>query len=318
MENKLKNKTITVTGGFGFIGSFLVDRLLDYNVKKIIIIDNQKYSRDHSRFRSNNKIIVHKVSLNNVNIDKLVVLLKCSHFLFHLAAEKYNQSIENPLNLLKTNVIGTTALLEASLIVGIKKVVFSSSLYAYGRRKLPAMVEIEKSNPTTIYGISKLAGEHILSHYSKRGLEYNVLRYSFVYGPRQYSGLGYKSVIIKNFQRMLSGKSPIIKGNGHQALDYSFVTDIVAGTISAMVMNVHSEIINLGSGSAITINELTNKMKVIAGYSGSIIYADSDETFGTVRVCDNNKAIKLLFYDPKINIEEGLKITFAWMNNAED
>ena len=67
-----------------------------------------------------------------------------------------------------------------------------------------------------------------------------------------------------------------------------------------------------------SFNELTNKMKVIAGYSGSIIYADSDETFGTVRVCDNNKAIKLLFYNPKINIEEGLKITYAWMNNAED
>ena len=145
-----------------------------------------------------------------------------------------------------------------------------------------------------------------------------MLRYFFVYGPRQYAGLGYKSVIIKNFQRMLSGKPPIVLGDGLQALDYSFVTDIVAGTISAMVMNVHSEIINLGSGNAITINELTNKMKVIAGYSGSSIYADSDETFGTVRVCDNNKAVKLLSYDPKINIEEGLKITFAWMNNAED
>ena len=86
MENKLKNKIITVTGGFGFIGSFLVDRLLDYNVKKIIIIDNQKYSRDHLKFRLNNKIIVHKVSLNNINIEKLVQLLKGSHFLFHLAA----------------------------------------------------------------------------------------------------------------------------------------------------------------------------------------------------------------------------------------
>ena len=317
MENKLKNKTITVTGGLGFIGSFLVDRLLDYNVKKIIIIDNQKYSRDHSILILNDKITVHKVSLNNLSIEKLVKLLKGTHFLFHLAAEKYNQSIDKPLNLLKTNVIGTTALLEASIIVGIKKVVFSSSLYAYGRKNLPAMVEIEKSNPTTIYGISKLAGEHILSHYSEHGLEYNVLRYFFVYGPRQYSGLGYKSVIIKNFQRMLSGKSPIVLGDGLQALDYSFVTDIVNGTISAMVMNVHSEIINLGSGNAITINELTNKMKVIAGYSGNIIYADSDETFGTVRVCDNNKAVKLLCFDPKIDIDKGLKITFEWMNNAE-
>tara|TARA_Y100000591_G_C21809047_1_gene686778 strand:- start:611 stop:1567 length:957 start_codon:yes stop_codon:yes gene_type:complete len=317
VENKLKNKTITVTGGFGFIGCFLVERLLEYNVKKIIIIDNQKYSRDNSIFRLNDKIIVHKVSLNNVSIEKLVELLKGTHFLFHLAAEKYNQSINDPLNLLKTNVIGTTALLEASLIVGIKKVVFSSSLYAYGRRNLPAMVEIEKSNPTTIYGISKLAGEHILSHYSGHGLEYNVLRYFFVYGPRQYAGLGYKSVIIKNFQRMLSGKPPIVLGDGLQALDYSFVTDIVTGTISAMVMNVRSEIINLGSGNAITINELTNKMKVIAGYSGNSIYADSDETFGTARVCDNNKAVKLLCFDPKINIDKGLKITYDWMKNAE-
>ena len=76
-------------------------------------------------------------------------------------------------------------------------------------------------------------------------------------------------------------------------------------------------IINLGSGNAITINELTNKMKVIAGYSGNSIYADSDETFGTARVCDNNKAVKLLCFDPKINIDKGLKITYDWMKNAE-
>ena len=316
MKNKLKDKIITVTGGLGFIGSFLVERLLDLDVQKIIIIDSQKYSRDYSRFIKNKKITIHKISLNDLNIKQLVEILNGSEFLFHLAAEKYNQSKQEPLTLLNTNVIGTTALMQASVSVGIKKVVFSSSLYAYGRRTMPAMVETEKSNPTTIYGISKLAGEHILSHFRKHGLEYNALRYFFVYGPRQYLGLGYKSVIIKNFQRMLSGKSPIINGDGFQALDYSFISDIIDGTISAMTLDIHSEVINLGSGKAITINDLTNKMKIVAEYTGETIHTDSDETFGTIRVCDNKKAMKLLSFKPKIDIEEGLKITYDWLSNV--
>ena len=316
IESKLNDKIIVVTGGYGFIGSFLVKRLLICNVRRIIIIDNQKYSKDYSRFKKNDKISFHKISLNEVNTDQLVEIFRGSDFLFHLAAEKYNQSRDNPLDILRANVIGTTTLMEAALKVGIKKVVFSSSLYSYGRRNLPAMLETEKSNPSTIYGISKLAGEHILSYYDKLGVEYNVLRYFFVYGPRQYSGFGYKSVIIKNFQRMLSGKSPIINGDGHQALDYSFVSDIIEGTLSAMLLNVKSEVINLGSGKAITINELTNKMKMIARYSGKNIYADPDETDGTIRICDNNKAIKLLSFNPKIDIDEGLRITYEWMKNG--
>ena len=115
---------------------------------------------------------------------------------------------------------------------------------------------------------------------------------------------------------MLSGKSPIINGDGFQALDYSFISDIIDGTISAMTLDIHSEVINLGSGKAITINDLTNKMKIVAEYTGETIHTDSDETFGTIRVCDNKKAMKLLSFKPKIDIEEGLKITYDWLSNV--
>ena len=312
---KLKNKIILITGGCGFIGSFLVERLITHEVKKIIILDNQKYGREYPNFAENDKIIIHKISFDKVGIEKLVTICNGAEYLFHLAAEKYNQSRDNPLDILSTNVIGMTNLMEASLKVGVKKVVFSSSLYAYGRRNFPAMEEIENPNPNTMYGISKLAGEHILAYYNQHGFNYNALRYFFVYGPRQFSGLGYKSVIINNFQRMLSGKSPIIKGNGLQALDYSYVTDIIEGTISAMVLNVNSEVINLGSGKMITIKELTDKMKVIANFSDETIYAEPDDTHGTVRVCDNKKATKLLGYDPQIDLDKGLKLTYDWMKN---
>jgi len=311
----LKNKIIVVTGGCGFIGSFLVNKLLSLGVSKVIVIDNYKYGNKSNLPLSNNKINIYNISLESKSVCEISDIIKGTSFVFHLAAEKYNQSLDNPLNILDTNIIGMTKLIEACLEVGVEKIIFSSSVYAYGRNSLPEMKENEHPKPTTIYGISKLAGEQILANYSHKGFEYNILRYFFVYGPKQYSGMGYKSVIIKNFERMLLGKPPIIMGDGLQKLDYSYVEDIIIGTISAMTLDVDKEIINLGSGTGTSIKELVDKMQIIADFIEKPIYGKEDNTAGTVRVSDNNKAINLLEYNPQTILLGGLEKTYKWLKN---
>ncbi len=319
MEIKIKNnlidKKVVVTGGCGFIGSFLVKKLLTLGVSKVIIIDNCSYGIKQNLPLKNDNISFHNLSLNEVSLDELTHVLRGSEFLFHLAAEKHNQSKDNPLDILNTNIIGIVKILEVCIRVKIKKVIFSSSLYAYGKLSFPKFNENHCPYPTTIYGISKLTGEYILNHYCNF-IEYNILRYFFVYGPMQYSGKGYKSVIVKNFERMVSGEPPIINGDGLQTLDYSYVDDIVDGTISAMRLNIDKQTFNIGSGIGITIKDLIEKMKIIAKFNGKTIFHDEDETVGTTRVGDVNKAIRLLKYKPKVDLNEGLERTYDWIKNG--
>src|SRR5208282_3392702 len=118
---------------------------------------------------------------------------------------------------------------------GVQKVVFTSSLYAYGRMGAPPLTEEEAPTPHTVYGISKLSGEHLCRHFSLLAkIPVVCLRLFFTYGPRQYSGLGYKSVIVKNFDRILNGQNPIVYGNGNQELDYIYVDDVVSALLLAM------------------------------------------------------------------------------------
>ena len=114
--------------------------------------------------------------------------------------------------------------------------------------------------------LSKLCGEHLLRQiHAEHGLPYNVLRYLFVYGPRQFAGMGYKSVIVKNFERLLDGQPPIVNGDGSQALDYVFVDDAVDAAIRALETEISGEVFNIGSGVPTTVNALIDLMQRVAG-----------------------------------------------------
>src|SRR5262249_59343500 len=134
---------------------------------------------------------------------------------------------------LRGNVEGTHQLLTAAVRHGLRHVVFSSSLYAYGRMTGPPCVEDDCPQPTTVYGISKLAGEHLVRHFGKE-LPGTILRFYFVYGPRQFAGMGYKSVIVKNFERLLSSDPAVVYGDGRQALDYVYVDDVVDALLRSL------------------------------------------------------------------------------------
>ena len=169
--------------------------------------------------------------------------------LFHLAAEKHNQSKHDPDAILRANVLGTHALFAAAARCGVKKTVFASSLYSYGRLAGPPCSETDLPLPTTVYGISKLCGERLLAHAtSQPPMRGDSLRFFFVYGPRQFAGMGYRSVIVKNFERMRAGQPPIIFGDGSQRLDYVYVDDVVEATLRCMESPGSGRVLNVGSG----------------------------------------------------------------------
>ncbi len=234
--------------------------------------------------------------------------------LFHLAAEKHNQSIGRPCELLRANLEGMYTLIDYLAARSLKKVVFTSSLYAYGRMQPPPCWEDEALVPATVYGISKAAGEYLLNHFaSKYGLSFNTLRLFFIYGPGQEPGSGYKSVIVKNFKRILSGKRPVIFGDGTQALDYVYVDDAVEALIAAMQSEICGQTFNVASGQAVSINDLVELMLKVAGSSLRPEHGPADWTAGSNRAGKREKIGRELGWSPKTSLEDGLKATFNWM-----
>lgn len=309
----LKDARIIVTGGAGFIGSHLVERLLEMEVSSITVIDNIRYGSQANLPLSNSKLSLHPIDIGSCESSDLLPLFANSDYVFHLAAEKLNASVDTPNRMLSTNIQGSLNVFEAARIQRVKRVIFTSSLYAYGRSTGAPYCEDEVIKPQTVYGISKVAGEHLSRMYTTQGLETVVLRYLFVYGPRQWANAGYKSVIVKNFERLIEGREPIIYGNGSQTLDYIYVSDVVEASIRALMSAPNGSVLNVGSGKDTNILDLTKTMMEIAKSKGTIQFQAPDWTHGSYRVANISKIRGSLNWTPQINLREGLIKTYQWL-----
>jgi UDP-glucose 4-epimerase len=304
-----------VTGGCGFIGSHLVRRLLAEGVRRVVVVDSLGYG-DVANLGpiEREPIELVRFTLGTDPPARLAPQLRGVDYLFHLAAEKHNQSKSSPAALLHANVDGTCALFELAAQSRVRRTVFASSVYAYGRAAGPDLSETEPLLPTTIYGISKLCGERLLAHFSRdTPMEGSVLRYFFVYGPRQYASTGYRSVILRNFDCMLAGRAPVVFGDGQQSLDYVFVDDVVEATVRCMECPTAGQTLNVGSGAPTSINELTAAMLAVADSPLAPVHADPDETAGTRRVASVARLRSALDWRPRVPLEEGLRRTLDWM-----
>jgi UDP-glucose 4-epimerase len=308
--------TVVVTGGCGFIGSHLVSALAARGARRIVVVDSLRYGKPENLPEAVPVEVV-KHDLGFDEESELERALTGADFLFHLAAEKHNQSKDAPTRVLRSNVEGTAALFLAAGRAGVKKVLFTSSLYAYGRLTGPPMVEAETPRPSTVYGISKLTGEHLLwffaGHY---GFDAVTLRYFFVYGPRQFAGTGYKSVIVKSLERLREGQSPVVYGDGKQALDYVYVDDAVEATCRAVEAPVTGLTLNVGSGVATTVGALVERMVRVAGADVAIEHGPADWTAGSSRVGDVRAIERVLGWRASTSLEAGLAATREWLSRG--
>ena len=315
---ELTGSTAMVTGGAGFIGSHLVSSLVRAGAKRVIALDNLAYSKwTNLRISENDAVDCVETDLVDLSSDDLVTRLEGCDVLFHFAAEKHNNAVDSPQRVIDVNVSATARLFDAAGRAGVRKVVFASSLYVYGRGGRRPMSETDMALPSTIYGVSKLTGEGLLREAATRdGFGHVCLRLFFVYGPRQFAGTGYPSVIVRNFLRILRGEEPVIFGDGEQVLDYLHVDDVVGAVLRAAQSQASDEVINIGTGRPVSINLLTETMLRVAQSSLRPKPGPADWTAGTWRVSNPAKAKELLGWEPEVGLDEGLRQVWLWMQES--
>src|SRR6056297_1143722 len=221
-------KKILVTGGAGFIGSHIVDKLISQN-NKVVIIDNLSTGQKEN---INKKARFYKADITNKKIKEIFKKEK-PDIVFHLAAQiNVRKSIQNPLLDTKVNVLGSLNIFQAAKESNVKKIIFSSTGGAiYGKAKQIPTPETCQPKPQSPYGLSKLTTENYLKLYHKLfNINYTILRYSNVYGPRQNT-LAEAGVIAIFTKQLLKNKTPVINGQGKQTRDYVYVKDVVSANI---------------------------------------------------------------------------------------
>lgn len=300
---------VAVTGIAGFIGSHLANALVtDHDVTGFDNCRSGDWSRVPSGAQSQD------LDITAPSIDEWSDLLAGTHVLFHLAAEKYNSSRSTPQRVIDTNISATARLLQGAARAGVRQVVFTSSLYAYGSLGPDPMREDQPLTPTTYYGMSKAAGEDLLRIVARdHGLRSACARLFFVYGPRQYAEGGYKSVILTNFERMLGGDPPVVNGTGEQRLDYVYIDDVVAALLQLAEPASSGLTVNIGSGQALTIHQLTALMQRIAGSEVEPERGPADWTDGTIRCADARRARQTLGWEATTTLGQGLGTVWDWL-----
>jgi len=299
---------VLVTGGAGFIGSHLVDKLMDEGFEVVILDDFFSGRRENLNqyFGKANFCLVEGDVRDEADVRKAV---KGMDVVFHLAAiVSVDFSVRNPLLVNEVNVGGTLNVLRESLKAGVKRFVYASSCAVYGEPVHLPVDEEHLATPLSPYGVSKLAAEHYCRVFHEvYGLETVCLRFFNVYGSRQVIG-PYSGVIMKFIDRLKRGKQLIIYGDGEQTRDFVFVKDVVDACVRAMHRkDCVGEVINVGSGVETSVNELANVLVELFGlHDVKPVYAEARA--GDVRrsCADLGKAEKLLGYKPKTSLREGL------------
>lgn len=304
---------ILVTGGAGFIGSHLVDALIDQG-HEVTIIDN--LSTGTKEF-INRKAEFIEADIRHTDLME-ICKSHCFDVIYHEAAQTMVPvSITDPRFDADENIMGLLAILEASRKTGVKKVIFSSSAAIYGDNPALPLKETEIPAPTSFYGLTKWMTERYLALYHRLyGLNYTVLRYSNVYGPRQ-GAHGEGGVIYIFAKALAQGKDITIFGDGGQTRDFISVHDVVSANVAALTKG-DAETCNISTKSEISLNELAHEMVRLAGRDESVIHYGPERTGDIYRSSlDNDKAFRILDWNPSYPLARGLKDTIEFFQKRQ-
>ncbi len=297
---------ILVTGGAGFIGINLLEELLPYH--RLVVVDNLSTGKGSPILQD---VHFYPMNILDEEFEKIVTQEK-PEFIIHLAAQiNVPESFVNPIFDLESNILGTLKVLEAAKKNGIQKIIYPSSAAVYGSPQFLPITEEHPIAPMSFYGISKHTPEHYLqTYFHSYGLDYTVLRFANVYGPRQDSG-GEGGVVAVFTDNLLKNKTLSIFGDGEQTRDFVFVKD-VAGAIIKSISTGNHQILNIGSGRKVSVNQLFQQIKSLTQSSIEPQYFTNRP--GDIRdsIFDIAKARKVLGWEPQTTLEQGLRLTMEW------
>jgi len=305
-------KKYLVTGGAGFIGSHIATHLIEEG-HSVRVFDNLSTGNLDNLAHLNGQVEVIQGDLTEA--EALVQAAKGVEVIFHQAAlASVPLSVKNPRGTHEACVTGTLNVLEAARHQGVRRVVYAASSSAYGND--PQMPKQEGQCPEALspYGAAKLAAElYCQSYASTYGLETVRLRYFNVYGPRQDPKSPYSAVIPLFIDALINGKQPTIYGDGLQSRDFVYIDNIVQANLKASVADGASgKVYNVGCGQALSLLDLLDSICTALGCENNPVFAD--ERAGDIKHswADISAAVADLGYQPKIDVQEGLKRTVAW------
>lgn len=295
-----------VTGGAGFLGSALANRLVN-DGHEVRVIDDLS-AGDPSRLDP--RVLFTRGDVNDR--PKLWTVLQGAHCVYHLAARvSVAESVLYPREYNAANVGGTVSVMEAMRDVGVRRVVLASSGAVYGNSAVQPLAESLPPDPESPYAVSKLAAEYYVRTIGKLwGIETVILRVFNAYGPNQALPAAHAPVVPRFLKQALNGASVVVFGDGHQTRDYVYVTDAVNAMVAAaFAAGVDRQVINVGSGVETNVRELITQISDAIHRPVEAIYNPADSGGVSRMRADLSLAEKLLDYRPRVPLADGLKRT---------
>lgn len=313
-----------ITGGASLIGSHLTDALLEAGAREVRLLDNFALGTPDT--------IAHlledkRVTLIRGDILQLTDLLEAAQDadgIFALAGFLTIPMLANPSLGVQVNTVGLLNTLEAARFAEVRRVVFSSSVAAYGNAEAEVLTEDQPSvtaslSPVSaVYGVSKLFGESLCRLYAQKfGLEFNALRFASVYGERQHARAVNANFIAETYERVRQGQPPVIIGDGREVHDYIYVTDIAAGCLAAMASEQYGQVMNLVTGVDSTLTDVVQTVLRICGSKLQPEYRPDTRAIrsagGTHLGFSRARAEACIGWVPRLSLEEGIRRYIAWL-----
>jgi UDP-glucose 4-epimerase len=304
-------RAVLVTGGAGFIGSHLVERLV-HDGHRVRVFDDLSTGRPASL-----EAVAGDVELRAGDVrdrDAVAAAVAGMEAVFHLAAlPSVPRSWERPLDSLGVNALGATNVVEAAVRAGCRTLVYSSSSSVYGDQPAPAKVETLPPRPISPYGYAKLMGERVsLAHSRQDGIHVLALRYFNVFGPRQDPDSPYAAVVPRFVRHALAGTEATVYGDGEQRRDFTYVANAVCANVAALDTHAHGVALNIACGRSVSVLDLVRGVGEALGRPLRTVHAPARD--GDIRdsLADLALAREVLGYEPAIGFEEGLRLTCEW------
>lgn len=306
-----------ITGGAGFVGSHIATALVEAGAR-VRVVDNLS-----TGYLKNLRHIESKIDFIEGSVGDAATLrraLSDVEWVFHEAAiPSVPRSVDRPVESHDASVNATFALLLAARDQKVRRVVYAASSSAYGDQPELPKREDMKPAPLSPYAVGKLVGEYYGQVFTNvYGLETVSLRYFNVFGPRQDPGSQYSGVISRFMSALVNGEQPVIYGDGEQSRDFTFVSNVVDANLrAAESADAVGKVINVANGRQVTLNELLEIMKNVTGKSTAVARYEPLRV-GDVRhsLADVSLARSVLGYEPRVGLEEGLRLTFDWWQKS--
>lgn len=321
MNNKIEGARIFVTGGAGFIGSNLTDKLLSGGAREVVVFDNLSRGRRDNLKEADKTGRLTFVLADIQDKDALTMVMENIDYVFHEAVIRVTHGQEDPRLCHEVVATGTANTLAACVESKVKKIILSSSTTVYGTN--PDYVPIDEKHhrrPKSFYGAAKVYTEQLAWAYkAKYGLDFVCVRPFNVYGPHCDISTKYQEVIPKWVSSVSKNQPPVIHGNGTEVYDFTNVSDVVDASILALNSPINEGVYNVGTGETTSLNDLAQIIIQLMGADIKPTYgvAPENQTRVSKRIADTRKAEKELGFKAKISLKDGLQEFISWWKSQQ-